>query len=691
MKESLDYIHSLILSLEAAQYSLLDFEATVLIACLIPKLGTSQRNFQATLHKVFQKLTSVYPPSRISVFLLHGMNSTNPQTRMECIEVLAKIIQISGPNILTQKDIKVFGRLLGHNDSNIRAKSMNVILELGKHMGEDVLAIIEKDAPPSYIEEIRGTIQAQPVKTEEENQDTQMHEEHESEPHQPLYNPTSPNKLPGVIANFSKQQAQVQNGGENNEGKEAEVNQEDTNNQVLSKKIDPEQFDRSIYMLVNGSVTTKLDALLLIHDVATSEDEETKQFFKERVDPLMQALRSVLSEVFEKPRKDIPAKFLIYFLNMTHKLCSIRVFLKNITEDNLREFSEEILNRLLSEDEGKEAKPEDKQLDKAENESLVKTLNSTMLRILENSDPNDMFCVLFDLLIKNRKRIHNYSKIIGLIIKCILKLTKALEQLVNVIQPEKILLKSHMYLLEFGTDPAKLGEDIGIKTIKTILNELVKLYRENIWEFYAQSIQTHPRQDNYIHRWITVILRPLINNPTISPRFPNQTSPRGRGAPGDRTIPEEMSANGGNQHGQNELETRQQMRAMGLQNRMNLQSDSAREHSNIAQNLEELHNKGINYKTRFGWRTNNENQAINIPIQNQGNMGYKGLMNNNNANPLSQMNNQDVSGEGEGNEPGNMSLTGQVGQETSKESLLQKLSEMKLKVASIVKTSNNPN
>ena len=155
---------------------------------------------------------------------------------------------------------------------------------------------------------------------------------------------------------------------------------------------------------------------------------------------------------------------------------------------------------MLSEDEGKEAKPEDKQLDKAENESLVKTLNSTMLRILENSDPNDMFCVLFDLLIKNRKRIHNYSKIIGLIIKCILKLTKALEQLVNVIQPEKILLKSHMYLLEFGTDPAKLGEDIGIKTIKTILNELVKLYRENIWEFYAQSIQTHPRQDNYIHR-----------------------------------------------------------------------------------------------------------------------------------------------------------------------------------------------
>lgn len=123
-----------------------------------------------------------------------------------------------------------------------------------------------------------------------------------------------------------------------------------------------------------------------------------------------------------------------------------------------------------------------------------------MLRILENAEPNDMLCVLFDLLISNRRKSTAYNKTLGLIIKCILKLTKALEQLVNVIQPEKILLKSHLYLLEFGTDPNRLGEDIGIKTIKTILNEFVRLYKERIWEFYAISVQAHPRQDNYMKR-----------------------------------------------------------------------------------------------------------------------------------------------------------------------------------------------
>ena len=128
---------------------------------------------------------------------------------------------------------------------------------------------------------------------------------------------------------------------------------------------------------------------------------------------------------------------------------------------------------------------------------IIKTLNSTMLRVLENTNSNTIFAVLFDLLIKYR-RVHTYAKILGLIVKCILKLTKSLEQFINVINPSVILLKSHLYLIEFA-NISQNTEDIGIKTIKTILNELVKLQQEKIWESY-QVIQTHPTTDNYIKR-----------------------------------------------------------------------------------------------------------------------------------------------------------------------------------------------
>lgn len=175
-----------------------------------------------------------------------------------------------------------------------------------------------------------------------------------------------------------------------------------------------------------------------------------------------------------------------------------------------------MLTRLLAEDEGKNAENSD-------NETIVKTLNSTMLRILENANPNDIYSVLFDLLIKYRQ-FHSYAKILGLIIKCILKLTKCLEQILPTLQPDRILLKSHLYLIEFANESNKVSDDIGIKTIKTILNELVKLYKERIWEFYT-AVQNHPTPDTYIQRWITVILRPLSNNNTVSPRPMNTTSP----------------------------------------------------------------------------------------------------------------------------------------------------------------------
>jgi len=257
-------------------------------------------------------------------------------------------------------------------------------------------------------------------------------------------------------------------------------------------KVDEETFDKQVNLLINGGVSNKLDALLYIHDIATSENEENKNFMKAKADMLLHALHIVLKSIFERPKNEIPVKFVFYFLTMAHKLCSVRSLLRYVSEDNLRAFSEEMLNRLLAED-------EEKTFENVENESLVKTLNSTMLRILENSNPNDMFSVLFDLLIKNRRGT-TYAKVLGLIIKCILKLTKALEQLVNAIQPERILLKSHLYLVEFANESTKLTDDIGIKTIKTILNELVKIYQDKIWDYYAASVQNHPQPDNYIQR-----------------------------------------------------------------------------------------------------------------------------------------------------------------------------------------------
>ncbi len=62
-----------------------------------------------------------------------------------------------------------------------------------------------------------------------------------------------------------------------------------------------------------------------------------------------------------------------------------------------------------------------------------------------------------------------------MIIKCLLKITKDLSNKISQLDIEMILLKFHEYLTEFTVDPTKNQDDIGIKAIKTIVLEIIKL------------------------------------------------------------------------------------------------------------------------------------------------------------------------------------------------------------------------
>jgi len=61
----------------------------------------------------------------------------------------------------------------------------------------------------------------------------------------------------------------------------------------------------------------------------------------------------------------------------------------------------------------------------------VKSLNGCMLRILENAPPNEMFLILFNLLIKVKTEDSGFNKAVGLITKCVLKLAKVIPSIID--------------------------------------------------------------------------------------------------------------------------------------------------------------------------------------------------------------------------------------------------------------------
>lgn len=77
------------------------------------------------------------------------------------------------------------------------------------------------------------------------------------------------------------------------------------------------------------------------------------------------------------------------------------------------------------------------------------------------------------------------SKIPNLIVKCILKLSKIFEKIIDKLEVEQILLSMHEYLLSVNHENKSQNDETAIKVLKTVINELVKLKRDQIWEAYS--------------------------------------------------------------------------------------------------------------------------------------------------------------------------------------------------------------
>jgi uncharacterized membrane protein YheB (UPF0754 family) len=93
----------------------------------------------------------------------------------------------------------------------------------------------------------------------------------------------------------------------------------------------------------------------------------------------------------------------------------------------------------------------DKVGENKEGDTIIKNLNSSMLRILENCNHTYVICVLVDLLRKYKDDMA-YPKLPNLIVKCLLKLSKIIAKVVDKLDLEKIFLSFHEFLLVINHD-----------------------------------------------------------------------------------------------------------------------------------------------------------------------------------------------------------------------------------------------
>ena len=185
----------------------------------------------------------------------------------------------------------------------------------------------------------------------------------------------------------------------------------------------------------------------------------------------------------------------------------MRFLLIELNEQAIFLIMDQLLNKLAIEKLSKMG-------EKGEGEAMVEGMNKSVISIIENSDCTISFIVLLKLFAKYKRILaQNETKVLikvpEMIIKCILKLCKALPSIISTLDVPAVLLGLHNYLLENVVDyqSCSRSEEMGIRIVKTILSDLVKLRKESIWDDYNSSVEIHPGIDFYLKRWINIVLK----------------------------------------------------------------------------------------------------------------------------------------------------------------------------------------
>lgn len=243
-----------------------------------------------------------------------------------------------------------------------------------------------------------------------------------------------------------------------------------------------------------------MDSLVSLNETIGGMSEETQPVLVRASNELIGAFTHVMIDIFAKPTEEINLRFAKYFISIVLKTCSCREIMSAVNRERLFDFAEQLLTRLLIE--GLDKAGENK-----EGEMVLKNLNSSMLRILENCNHTHIICVLVDLQRKYRDYA-SMPKVPNLIVKCVLKISKIIEKLIDRIEVEQVLLSMHEYMLVINHESRTQNDDTGIKMLKTVLNEIIKFRGDTIWQSY-EVIKCHNQQDQHIFKWIDIILKSL--------------------------------------------------------------------------------------------------------------------------------------------------------------------------------------
>ena len=265
--------------------------------------------------------------------------------------------------------------------------------------------------------------------------------------------------------------------------------------------------------LFSEDESEKMGTIIIIHEILCSKYQQNKYILIPNIDNIIKIMIQITHELFlnieNLSNKIIPLKFTKYLATILCKITSNKELIIHISYKVLYDLCFELLSYLL-------INGLDKIGSNQEGNIIFKSLNSAMLRVLENCETTSVILALLEI-IKQEQNNTNSNLLCNLAMKCLFKVTKNVNDIVNKIQLDKILFQMH--LLTYNFDKVSNGKETNsqsnimiIKFIKNFIIDMAKIKKEEILEDYNKSVANNQYKDKYIYNWIMNTLETLEYN-----------------------------------------------------------------------------------------------------------------------------------------------------------------------------------
>ena len=370
----------------------------------------------------------------------------------------------------------------------------------------------------------------------------------------------------------------------------------------------------------------KINSIIIVHEILCTKYQENKYILIPNIDNIISIFIKITHNLFDAENiENISAKFAKYLVTILCKIAANKELITHMTYKVLNELIYELLTYLLISN-------LDKIGENQEGNIIFKSLNSAMLRILENCDTTSVILVLLEIIKQNQIKEDDYN-LSNLAIKCLIKITQNLKEYINNIQFDKILLQMHLILINYDKNINKMEiktqtDIMTVKFIKNFIIDVVKIKRERVLQDYNNLIQNHKFKDKHIYAWIknTLLMirnmkenkqiisdnisKSTINKTSYNEEFDNDNEPSDRNQSSrynnsenriNDNMPSITEENGG--------EKDSNMNNSNLGNKINNNnSNNLNKSTNINPNVNKM-NKVNSKKININKNSNNENKG----------------------------------------------------------------------------------